>query len=708
MGKEKIISEDNKNEIARLYMTNEFTSKEALGKVFNITKKKCAEILNEMGVKTIKSHERRKVNPVINGDKYIPTNEYTYIAKHKETGYEIADFNNVSGKLTTYLLTLNPNLIIETKAIRATYYKKTGNYWYEEFFDIIKTPIIVKKMRGELTDSDISEIIKLYSTGENKNIKDLAEKFSVGLLKIKDILTKNNVEINKKGGQTKLIKKKKIYLKKPCEKYQNTNDTIYKAVCKKTGIEFEDFLNNSGVLTRHIRENHPLADIKNSKHGIKYFKTTGEYWYEEYFDILPFKKAMSKKCAYCDFEMPLNVSTKQYKRHLSTKHNINIFEHLKNYPEDKDLFGDDWNKLTQMKDKNNWVKCAICGEKMGIVGYSHLTKHNITTYEYKIKYGANVSKNAHTILSNGSIALNASGKCLTYISKPEKEIRDYLTELNVKFETNRKMLIGKEIDILVKDKKIGIEFNGNKWHSEWFGKKDKFYHLNKTLKCNEKGYSLIHVFEDELMYKKEIVLSKIKHLIGCDTNLEKIAGRKTIVREISSYEESMFLDTFHIQGSPQSNSTVSLGCFYNDKLISVMLFKVLNKNAKDYDLTRFATDFNYVCQGVASKMLSYFIKNYNPDSIISFADRRWTLNKENNLYTKLGFELVDELKPDYRYYNEKIDRYQRFHKFGFRKQKLSKKYGFPLSMTEKEMVQELGYDRIWDCGLFKYKLSLKK
>ena len=56
--------------------------------------------------------------------------------------------------------------------------------------------------------------------------------------------------------------------------------------------------------------------------------------------------------------------------------------------------------------------------------------------------------------------------------------------------------------------------------------------------------------------------------------------------------------------------------------------------------------------------------------------------------------------PEYRYIKngEKI----RHHKFGFRKEKLHKKYGLPLTMTETEMVKELGYDRIWDCGLIKY------
>lgn len=33
---------------------------------------------------------------------------------------------------------------------------------------------------------------------------------------------------------------------------------------------------------------------------------------------------------------------------------------------------------------------------------------------------------------------------------------------------------------------------------------------------------------------------------------------------------------------------------------------------------------------------------------------------------------------------------ERFHKFGFRKQYLHRKYGFPLTMTELDMTKELG------------------
>ena len=133
-----------------------------------------------------------------------------------------------------------------------------------------------------------------------------------------------------------------------------------------------------------------------------------------------------------------------------------------------------------------------------------------------------------------------------------------------------------------------------------------------------------------------------------------------------------------------------------------MSFKQETKGSNKWELTRFASDYNYICCGVGGKLFNWFIKNYNPTEVKSFADRRWTLDKDNNLYTKLGFVLEKELKPDYKYYNAKVDKYKRFHKFNFRKQTLHRKYGFPFTMTETEMAKELGFDRIWDCGLFKF------
>jgi hypothetical protein len=127
-----------------------------------------------------------------------------------------------------------------------------------------------------------------------------------------------------------------------------------------------------------------------------------------------------------------------------------------------------------------------------------------------------------------------------------------------------------------------------------------------------------------------------------------------------------------------------------------MAFK---KEGKIWELTRYCTNFDYICQGLGSKLFKHFIRNYEYDEVKSFADRRWTVDEKNNLYTKLGFELSSILKPDYAYTKLPTDC---IHKFNFRKQILHKKYGLPLSMTELAMTRELGYDRIWDCGLIKY------
>jgi hypothetical protein len=124
-------------------------------------------------------------------------------------------------------------------------------------------------------------------------------------------------------------------------------------------------------------------------------------------------------------------------------------------------------------------------------------------------------------------------------------------------------------------------------------------------------------------------------------------------------------------------------------------------NEGEWILNRFATDNFYICQGVGGKLFSFFIKNYNPIKIKSFADRRWTISK-SNIYAKLGFELSEELNPDYRYIN-KTQPKERIHKFNLRKKTLHNKYNLPIELTERQMVDNLGYIKIWDCGLYKYE-----
>ena len=285
---------------------------------------------------------------------------------------------------------------------------------------------------------------------------------------------------------------------------------------------------------------------------------------------------------------------------------------------------------------------------------------------------------------------------LVHDGKPEDEIVSLFSEIEHQ-QHNREILNGMEIDIFIPPLKLGIEYNGLRWHSEEFGK-DHRYHLDKLNKCNEKGIRLIQIFEDEWINHREICESKLKQICGLNTN-PKIYARKCEIREISDKTEAYeFLDKNHIQG--RTVCTIALGAYYQNNLIGVMTFK---KEKEGYwDLNRFATDINYQCVGIGGKLFQYLTRNYPFIEIKSFADRRWTTDPTNNLYTKLGFELDSFVPPTYWYHNPKINPYIRFHKFGFRKQHLHKQYGLPLTMTEREMTETLGYTRIWDCGLIKY------
>jgi hypothetical protein len=168
------------------------------------------------------------------------------------------------------------------------------------------------------------------------------------------------------------------------------------------------------------------------------------------------------------------------------------------------------------------------------------------------------------------------------------------------------------------------------------------------------------------------------------------------VLEITSTDAEKFLNTNHIQGFV--GSTKHLAAFYKGMIVAVMSFTDEKYGA--WNLTRFATLNGYICQGIGGKLFKSFIDRFKPLAVRSFADRRWTINPTDNLYTKLGFKYEYTTSPGYHYANG--DSYKRIRREKFKKDKLIKKYGLQDGMTEMEMAKELGYGRIWDCGLFKY------
>lgn len=355
----------------------------------------------------------------------------------------------------------------------------------------------------------------------------------------------------------------------------------------------------------------------------------------------------------------------------------------------------------------NGQGCPICSGRAKSNSEEFKEKANIVhNYKYiydKVEYVNNKTKVCITCPKHGEFYeipdnhLKGHGcrKCGCVSSKGEKEIIKFLSPFECE-EHNHSIANGKEIDIYIPSLKLGIEYDGLRWHSEQFVQNNN-YHLEKTNECADKGIRLIHIFEDEWIYKNEIVKSRLLNIIGKTPN--KIYGRKCEIKFVANDVTRDFLNENHIQG--YCNSSIRYGLYYNGELVSLMTFGKLRKNLGSescdghYELLRFCNKLNTTVIGGASKLFKFFLKTHHPSEVISYADRRWSFG---NMYEKLGFTLSHISQPNYFY----VIGNERENRFKYRKDVLVSE-GYDESKSEHQIMLERGIYRIYDCGCLVYK-----
>lgn len=393
--------------------------------------------------------------------------------------------------------------------------------------------------------------------------------------------------------------------------------------------------------------------------------------------------------------------TNESKHMMSDKASLRVDEHRKNHIPLPIHTKESLIKRGEIYSKNMMDrKCSFYKVKL-LSGYDEQKKGIY-------KFQCDVCKETYTQFHNSYFICK---KCNPRVrSKYEEELviflKDYFSTDEI-IQNYRKPFGGKiEVDIFLPSKNIGIEFNGLYWHSENSGGKDSNYHKNKMDLCGAENIRLIQIFEDEWVNNKELIKDKLLHILRIKNYTKKVFARKCEIKfNIDSNVKKQFLIKNHIQGN--DTSTINVGLFYEDKLVSLMTFGkptivkgYRTKKDGEYELIRFCSDSTILCIGMFSKLLSHFVKQYNPTKIITYSDLCFS-DKKSNVYLKNGFVCVDETKPNYWYTN---DYKNRLHRFGFTKQKLVK-MGRDVNKTEREIMKESGYDRIWDCGHLKYEMS---
>lgn len=242
-----------------------------------------------------------------------------------------------------------------------------------------------------------------------------------------------------------------------------------------------------------------------------------------------------------------------------------------------------------------------------------------------------------------------------------------------------------EIDLYDEERKFGIEFNGNYWHSEL--KLPNDYHQKKSLVAEEHGIFLYHIFEYEWQdpILREKILSQIKNIMG--NNSRKVYARKCELRHLNSSEARRFLDENHIQG--YAISSVNLGLYYEYELVAVMTFGKPRFDKKcEWELVRYCSLKDTSVVGGSSKLFKAFLKLHNPKSILSYSHISKT---RGGMYKELGFNLEKISSPDYVWNNTE----DTFTRYQCQKHKLN---ALGYEGSEREIMDELGFFRIFGCG----------
>jgi len=285
--------------------------------------------------------------------------------------------------------------------------------------------------------------------------------------------------------------------------------------------------------------------------------------------------------------------------------------------------------------------------------------------------------------------------CSNSKSIDESLIGDYLEELGITvIRKDHSLISPKMVDIYLPEYHVGIEYCILHQHGQNHGKGPE-YHKEKMDLLNQLGIELITIFEDEWLSHPSVVKSILRNRFGLSARAD--SGRNLSINEITPRESRDFLSSHHIQGG--CTGSVHIGAYTRDGLlVGVMVMGPPTRQTSSYEweLKRYAGDGS-IRVGLMSKLFQYFIRKYNPESIVSFSDLRWFSGAS---YVILGFFKNGIITPDYYYTKGEM----RYNKSKFRKSGIRRYHPeiYNEALTEKVMMNKAGYDRIWDCGKVRY------
>ena len=282
---------------------------------------------------------------------------------------------------------------------------------------------------------------------------------------------------------------------------------------------------------------------------------------------------------------------------------------------------------------------------------------------------------------------------LFFIQQPTSSFERELKQLfpTVELRKDRTVLDGKEIDLYAPEFKIGLEFNGNYWHSD--AQKSPSYHKNKSIVASSKGVFLFHIFEFEWMIpeQKQRLIQHIKRLFKLD-NAQVIQASECELRQVSYTNSYMFLEQNSIQGHDSAH--ICYGLYYNNELVYLMTFAPASDlHPGTFTLSRYCHKFGVFVSGGAERVFSYFCTQHRPKAVVATSD---IAKSKGTVFSALGFKHIHTQKQDFKWTDGNTT---------LKRSQAKKPNLIKLGMAteddprgEAEILRDNDYYRIYDCG----------
>lgn len=335
-------------------------------------------------------------------------------------------------------------------------------------------------------------------------------------------------------------------------------------------------------------------------------------------------------------------------------------------------------RISDLKRKYDYEFCVKLAKSYGGV---LLTKHatKITTATkllWQDKNGETFNKTLGAVLSEKKLLAPKK-------SMGEYEIAEFLKSHSLNFTSQCRKTLGTgfEVDFVIPDKNIGIEYHGLKWHTE--ARKGKNAHLNKLNMAKAVNLNLLQIFEHEWRDRNFQVRSFLTSKLGL--NKQKLFARKCDLREIEKQEACAFLNQNHIQGAGRFEK--AFGLYHNNELMMLIAFGKHHRGGSEIVLTRCVSKFDTTIVGGLSRLCKHAKSIYG--SFITWIDLRWS---DGSSWIATGWKQEEALKPDYFYYNENTK------KIVSKQSRRKSKCPPPEGVTEKQFAEMEGFVRIFDAG----------